>query len=85
MEIIRKIIRFPFIALIRFYQMVISPIFPANCRYNPTCSTYSIEALKEWGVIKGSWMAIKRISSCHPWGGFGDDPVPENPKRHKHK
>lgn len=83
MEWIRKIIRFPFIALIRIYQWVISPIFPSTCRYNPTCSHYSIEAIQEWGVLKGGWMAVKRIASCHPWGGHGDDPVPENPKRKK--
>lgn len=77
MEVIKKIIRFPFIVLIRFYQYVISPIFPANCRYNPTCSQYSVDAIKEWGVLRGGWMALKRIGSCHPWGGFGDDPVPK--------
>ena len=81
MEILKKIIRFPFILLIRIYQIIISPIFPASCRYTPTCSQYSIEALKEWGVFRGSWMAIKRIGSCHPWGGSGHDPVPENPKK----
>lgn len=81
METIQKIIRFPFVLLIRIYQWVISPIFPASCRYNPTCSQYSIEAIKEWGVIKGSWLALKRISSCHPWGGFGDDPVPRRKEK----
>jgi len=79
--VIKKIIRFPFVLLIRLYQLIISPIFPANCRYNPTCSHYSIEAIKEWGVFKGGWMAIKRIGSCHPWGGFGDDPVPRKEDR----
>jgi len=76
-KIIKKIIQFPFIALVRFYQLVISPLTPASCRYNPTCSQYTIEAIKEWGILKGGWLSIKRISSCHPWGGSGDDPVPK--------
>lgn len=77
MKIIKKIIQFPFITLVRFYQLVISPLTPASCRYNPTCSQYTIEAIKEWGILKGGWLSIKRISSCHPWGGSGDDPVPK--------
>jgi len=47
-----------------------------NCRYDPTCSQYSIEALKKYGAFKGGWLSIKRIGSCHPWGGHGHDPVP---------
>lgn len=81
MDILKKIVRFPFILLVQFYQYVISPILPASCRYTPTCSQYSIEAIKEWGLIRGGWMAVKRIGSCHPWGGSGHDPVPENPNR----
>ncbi|HRP60639.1 MAG TPA: membrane protein insertion efficiency factor YidD [Vicingus sp.] len=65
-----------FILLIRFYQLSISPILGQNCRYDPTCSQYAIEALKKYGVIKGGWLGIKRIASCHPWGGHGHDPVP---------
>ena len=49
---------------------------PASCRYQPTCSTYSFEALKKHGLIKGLYLSIKRILSCHPWGGSGYDPVP---------
>jgi len=82
-EVLKKIIRFPFIVLIRLYQWIISPLMPAACRYNPTCSQYAIDALKEWGVLKGGWLAIKRISSCHPWGGFGDDPVPKKEGKEK--
>ena len=70
-----------FIFIIRFYQMVISPALPATCRYTPTCSQYSIEAIKEWGALKGGYLAIKRILSCHPWGGHGHDPVPKNNKK----
>jgi len=58
------------------YQYLISPLLPATCRYQPTCSTYTISALKKHGLLKGSWLAIKRIGSCHPWGGSGYDPVP---------
>lgn len=62
--------------LIRFYQVVISPLKPATCRFQPTCSQYSVEALKKHGIINGSILAIKRIRSCHPWGKSGYDPVP---------
>lgn len=61
---------------IRFYQKFISPMFPSSCRYYPTCSSYAIEALRKHGIFKGSYLAIKRILSCHPWGGSGHDPVP---------
>lgn len=77
MKILRKILIAPFLLLIKLYQWVISPLTPASCRYDPTCSHYAIDALKEWGLFKGSWLAIKRISSCHPWGGSGYDPVPK--------
>lgn len=73
---LKKIVIFPFVFLIRFYQIVISPLTPATCRYNPTCSQYSLEAFKKHGIFKGGWLAIKRIFSCHPWGGSGYDPVP---------
>ena len=72
----KKILIFPFIVLIRFYQIVISPLTPATCRFAPTCSSYSKEALEKHGILKGSWLAIKRITSCHPWGKSGYDPVP---------
>lgn len=64
------------IGLIRFYQLAISPFFPSSCRYTPTCSHYALEAVKVHGPVKGGYLAIKRISSCHPWGGSGYDPVP---------
>lgn len=73
---LKRILIFPFVILIRFYQVVISPLTPATCRYSPTCSHYSLEALKKHGLLKGSWLAIKRILSCNPWGGSGYDPVP---------
>jgi putative membrane protein insertion efficiency factor len=67
-----------FVFLIRLYQQYLSTLLGPNCRYQPTCSHYTIEALQEWGWIKGTWMGMKRIGSCHPWGGFGFDPVPKN-------
>lgn len=65
-----------FILIVRFYQGAISPLYPATCRYTPTCSEYSVTALKKHGPWKGGWLSIKRIASCHPWGGHGYDPVP---------
>ncbi|MFK8268933.1 membrane protein insertion efficiency factor YidD [Capnocytophaga cynodegmi] len=73
---LRKILIFPFVLLVRFYQLFISPLKPPTCRYTPTCSQYTLEALKKHGILKGGWYAIKRIFSCHPWGGSGYDPVP---------
>ena len=65
------------IALIRFYQKIISPMLPNVCRYKPSCSEYFIEALQIHGIFKGSYLGIKRILRCHPWGGSGYDPVPQ--------
>ena len=76
-----KFLTFPFILLIRFYQSAISPYLPATCRYYPTCSQYSIEALEKHGLFFGSYLAVRRILSCHPWGKSGHDPVPEKFKR----
>jgi len=73
----RKVITYPFIALIRFYQAAISPYTPSSCRFSPTCSHYAVESLQVHGLFKGGWLALKRISKCHPWGGSGYDPVPE--------
>ena len=73
---LKKIILFPFIFLIRFYQSVISPLTPPACRYSPTCSQYTIEALKKHGLFYGGYLGAKRILSCHPWGKNGYDPVP---------
>lgn len=74
-----KIIRLPFILLIRAYQLLLSPLLGANkCRYQPTCSYYAIEAIEEWGVIKGTYLAVKRILRCHPWSKHPmHDPVPK--------
>lgn len=61
---------------VRLYQGAVSPHLPASCRYTPTCSQYAVEALRKHGTLKGSWLALRRICRCHPWGGSGHDPVP---------
>ena len=67
------------IALIRVYQRAISPLLGPHCRFHPTCSQYGIEALRRFGVVKGSWLALKRVLKCHPLNPGGDDPVPPKP------
>jgi uncharacterized protein len=71
-----KLLALPFITLIKLYQWIISPWLGPSCRYTPTCSQYGIVAFKKYGLIKGFWLTLKRISRCHPWGGHGYDPVP---------
>jgi len=72
----------PFLFLIKVYQTLISPLTPDTCRFQPTCSHYSKEALHKHGLFKGGKLAIKRITSCHPWGRSGYDPVPDElPKK----
>jgi putative membrane protein insertion efficiency factor len=76
-ETIKRIVVLPIILLIRIYQYVISPAMGPKCRYTPTCSQYAVTALQKHGIIKGGWMAIRRIASCRPGGGEGYDPVPD--------
>lgn len=59
------------------YRLVLSPLLGINCRFQPSCSAYALEALDRHGAIKGSWLALRRISRCHPWGGSGIDNVPD--------
>jgi putative membrane protein insertion efficiency factor len=75
-DIIKQIVGFIFLLLIKIYQYLISPLTGASCRYTPTCSAYGVEAIKKHGPFKGGWLTIKRIGRCHPWGGHGHDPVP---------
>ena len=62
---------------VRAYRAVFSPWVGHNCRYDPTCSAYALEALRTHGGIKGGWLAFRRITRCHPWGGMGVDDVPK--------
>jgi len=64
------------ILIVKFYQHAVSPLFPSTCRFTPTCSQYTVEALKKYGAFKGGYLSIKRILRCHPFGGHGYDPVP---------
>lgn len=78
------------IALVRFYQIVLSPIKFAllgpgsRCRFEPSCSQYALEALRGHGLLRGTWLAAKRLLRCHPWGAFGPDPVPA-PRHASHR
>lgn len=72
----KKLLSSLLILPIRFYQLCISPLLPSACRFTPTCSQYAIEALRKHGPFRGSWLALRRILRCHPWGGSGYDPVP---------
>jgi len=76
MNVLLKIASFSFIAIIKLYQWMISPLLGPQCRFTPTCSNYSLQAFKKYGPFKGFWLTVKRISRCHPWGGHGEDPVP---------
>jgi putative membrane protein insertion efficiency factor len=64
------------IYLIRGYQLLLSPVLGNNCRFHPTCSEYAIDSIRTHGLLRGSWLAVRRIGRCHPWGGTGHDPVP---------
>jgi len=77
---VSKALAWPLIQVVRLYRLAISPWLGANCRFDPTCSTYAIEALQVHGILKGTWLAVKRIGRCHPWGGSGYDPVPDVPE-----
>jgi len=65
------------ILIVKLYQKLLSPLLGPNCRYQPTCSHYMIEAIMEWGFIKGLYLGIRRVLRCHPWASFGYDPVPK--------
>ncbi len=70
------------IGVISVYQRVLSPYLPGACRYSPTCSHYAQDAIRTHGMLRGGWLAVRRLARCHPWGGQGYDPVPERPNGH---
>ena len=75
----KKVLAAPLIGLIVFYQRVISPMTPPTCRYYPSCSSYALTAIRRFGPLKGTWLAIKRLGRCHPWTPGGVDHVPPAP------
>lgn len=79
MSILSQFFKRIFMGIIRLYQIAISPMLGANCRFTPTCSAYALEAIQTHGVVRGGWLSIKRIARCHPYhaGGFDPVPVPE--------
>ncbi|MGL5021114.1 MAG: membrane protein insertion efficiency factor YidD [Mycoplasmatales bacterium] len=78
---LKKITIFIPLFIIRFYRYVISPHIRSSCRFDPTCSVYAVEAYQTHGFFKGTFLTFKRIFSCHPWGGYGYDPVPEKKEK----
>jgi putative membrane protein insertion efficiency factor len=74
---VSKALAWPLIQLVRIYRFAISPWLGPNCRFDPSCSSYAIEALQVHGIWRGTWLAMLRIGRCHPWGDSGYDPVPE--------
>lgn len=76
METVRRVAAWPFLALIKLYQLFISPVLPQTCRFYPSCSSYAAEAIRRFGPLRGSWMAARRLARCHPWNPGGVDHVP---------
>lgn len=74
-----RLLGLPLRGLVWLYRTLLSPLIGANCRFQPTCAEYADLALKRHGAFRGSWLVAKRISRCHPWGGSGYDPVPDEP------
>ena len=79
MSLARAILGLPRVAVaaaIRGYQRFISPAFPPQCRFTPTCSSYALTSVERYGVLKGGWLSLRRVARCHPWHPGGHDPVP---------
>ena len=75
-DAIGRLLARPLLGLVWVYRRLVSPLFGANCRFEPSCSAYADQALREYGAFRGGWLAMRRIGRCHPWGGSGYDPVP---------
>jgi len=82
MKFFNQIFKWIFLIPVKLYQWIISPLTPGSCRHSPTCSAYTVEAINEWGGLKGTWLGLKRLSKCHPWGTSGHDPVPKKECKH---
>jgi len=76
LQLVKRVLILLAILPVWLYQYLLSPLLPMACRYTPTCSEYAVLAIRKHGLVKGWWLALKRISRCHPWGGSGYDPVP---------
>lgn len=72
-----RLLAWPLIAIVVLYRLLISPWLGNHCRFHPSCSRYALDALRRHGAFQGAWLAARRISRCHPWGGTGHDPVPD--------
>lgn len=72
------------LVLIHAYRYLLSPVFGNHCRFTPSCSRYGLEAIETHGALKGSWLTVKRVASCHPWHEGGYDPVPGSCNEHRH-
>lgn len=77
LKLLSRLLAWPMLFLVQVYRYTISPWLGANCRYEPTCSAYAVEALQKHGGFRGAALAARRIARCHPWGGSGYDPVPD--------
>jgi hypothetical protein len=75
---VSQIVKHLALLLLRGYKLVISPVLPVACRFYPTCSEYAMQAIEQHGVLRGFWLAVKRITRCHPWNAGGYDPVPQH-------
>ncbi|MGC6531312.1 MAG: membrane protein insertion efficiency factor YidD [Candidatus Puniceispirillaceae bacterium] len=82
---IKQVMIAPLIGLIKIYQLFLSPLLGQNCRFAPSCSAYAIEALQKYGPLRGGLLTVKRMGRCHPWGGSGYDPVPDDTKQTDHR
>ncbi|CCG08435.1 membrane protein insertion efficiency factor YidD [Pararhodospirillum photometricum] len=80
LRLFNKVLALPLIGLIRLYRLILSPLIGQQCRFDPTCSRYTEDAIVRHGPFWGVWLGMLRISRCHPWGGMGYDPVPDDPR-----
>ena len=76
--------RWAAVALIWAYRLLVRPLFPTTCRFEPSCSEYALQAVRRFGPLYGGWLALRRLGRCNPWGPFGADPVPEHRHHHHH-